>query len=117
MTDDDKYGPWIAFNGGPKPVADDVKVQVHLLNETRAQAEKSDTRADWKWDVPREKNHAIIAYRVLREPDTVTMWGNFKLETAAFSRSKLSGDKLRITFQTIDGKPDWTTAKIEEIDE
>ena len=118
MTDDAKYGPWIAFNGGPKPVAGDVKVQVQLLSETRAQAEKSETRTGWEWDVPREKDHAIINYRVLRDPETVTLWTRYngwKLLDAVPER--ISGDNLRVTVQSANGKPDWSTAKIEEIDE
>ena len=118
MNDDAKYGPWIAFNGGPKPVADGVKVQVQLRGNTQERAEKNDTRTGWDWDVPREKSHAIIAYRILREPVTVTLWTRYKhgglLETTS---QRETDDNLRITFQTIDGKPDWSTVKIEEIDE
>ncbi|MBC7282608.1 hypothetical protein [Hoeflea sp.] len=118
MNEDDKYGPWIAFNGGPKPVADDVRVQVQLAGQTRWKALENDTRHGWIWDVPPDKDDAIIAYRVLREPETVTLWTRYnRKELFEATKRKSYDDNLRITFQTFDGKPDWATAKIEEIDE
>ena len=118
MTDDAKYGPWIAFNGGPKPVADGVKVQVQLAGQTRWKALENDTRTGWDWDVPRCYGHAIINYRILRESETVTLSTRYKRkELSEATKWKADDGNLRITFQTFGGKPDWSTAKIEEIDE
>lgn len=121
-----QYGPWIAFNPGDTPPADDVMVQVQLANETRIQVEREtgeERRSDlWTWTFS-GNNGDIIAYRVVKQTvrGEVVVTGWLDEAGGVFSDEKVGTETHRLTLPTTDSKlipgtytgPDGATIKIE----
>jgi hypothetical protein len=125
-----QYGPWIAFNPGDTPPADDVVVQVHLASETRDELRHQrlkEKRSNlWTWTIDGSELD-IIAYRVVKQPvrgEVVfsgSLHDHFSLHP---DRDYRNPDKpARVTFPTADGLlipgtyhgPDGATIKIEAL--
>lgn len=120
-----KYGPWVAFNPGDTPPADDVVVQVQGYYGNRDGAEESDLQPSSMciWE-------NIIAYRVLQPLTRGEVIYDGTLRTFYSLHAGLTAkcydkeaDHVHVTFTTEDGLlipgtysgPDGATIKIEVV--
>jgi len=105
----DRYGPWTPHTPGECPVPPDTMVQVQLRQDSQIDAEKNDA-------VPADQlvwgdaaNGTIAYYRVLLEPEWVTMTGCLSSKgTAHIGFEPMSADQFRIHWPMFDGKPDFS---------
>lgn len=118
-----KYGPWIAFNEGDTPPADDVMVQVQLDRHTREYAATlhPEEAKNVNWTRYYPADIVVTNYRILQQPvrGEVVMIGN----AICLDKYDNSLNTHRVTFPTIDGQlipgaytgPDGAQIKIEAL--
>ena len=121
-----KYGPWIAFNPGDTPPADDVVVQVQLYDDRRSDIEMDEHRnASNKWNWGHGVPNPVIAYRVVKQTmrGEVVVTGSLDETGGIFSDVQTGNETNRLTMPTVDGElipgiyigPDGATIKIEAL--
>lgn len=104
-----QYSEWKIHNGGECPVDGDVMVQVQYIDETRDCALTYNEPLTHQWQVVWSR---VICYREVIKPKrkTVRMTG-FNKCGWCFGDYGADEDTAEITFDTIDGKIDWSTVK------
>ena len=115
------FGPWEIWNEGECPVDPETKVNVQYAVQSKHEAEcdylyilKADNFEAWQ---NAGKHYDIIACREIIEParETVTSILCYRPKSKQFYNS---GGQYRanITCEIVDGKPDWSTLRAEEIE-
>lgn len=117
---------WIIWNGGECPVPPGMKVQCQARCQSREDAESSQPYPPyylyWGWDAD-SAFADIIAYRIVPEPvrETVTLWTHvfeYPVGTGLSAGLPVRGpyDRIRITFDRVDGEIDWSTLRGEKVE-
>lgn len=104
-----EFHPWEIWNGGECPCPDEM-VQVQLFHQDRKQAEnnlvcpaagKSRTAYApfaWDWTEPVDTHGRIIAFRRVKKPETVTLYGASYFSVWGFKRDPWEFDTHKLTF-------------------
>lgn len=105
-----EFHPWEIWNGGEFPY-EPQRVQTQRCSETRLQAQMKDV---WHSSVLVWDDGNIIAFRRVKQPETVTLTGYHSTSGWIFAAAKSESDTHKLTF-IIDNKGNPYNFKCEKI--